>query len=215
MSLAKCACIDTLYTELPWLERFQAAKNDGFEAVEFWDWRIRNLEETREAAQKAGIVISGFNGDADYSLIDPTHKTAYLDYLRQSIEAAKKVGAVSVTIHSNALGEGGVVVNHYENLSHTVKLCSMYDTLLECAAIAEEEEINLNLEALNITTDHVGNFLTTTQMGAEICTTSADTMTSSGISISPMHRGATNPAQGRSNIKRSSVIWKTAAIPEG
>ena len=45
MSLAKCACIDTLYTELPWLERFQAAKNDGFEAVEFWDWRIRNLEE--------------------------------------------------------------------------------------------------------------------------------------------------------------------------
>lgn len=169
MSLAKCACIDTLYTELPWLERFQAAKNDGFEAVEFWDWRIRNLEETREAAQKAGIVISGFNGDADYSLIDPTHKTAYLDYLRQSIEAAKKVGAVSVTIHSNALGEGGVVVNHYENLSHTVKLCSMYDTLLECAAIAEEEEINLNLEALNITTDHVGNFLTTTQMGAEIC----------------------------------------------
>ena len=32
MSLAKCACIDTLYTELPWLERFQAAKNDGFEA---------------------------------------------------------------------------------------------------------------------------------------------------------------------------------------
>ena len=135
MSLAKCACIDTLYTELPWLERFQAAKNDGFEAVEFWDWRIRNLEETREAAQKAGIVISGFNGDADYSLVDPTHKTAYLDYLRQSIEAAKKVGAVSVTIHSNALGEGGVVVNHYENLSHTVKLCSMYDTLLECAAI--------------------------------------------------------------------------------
>ncbi|MCA5964375.1 hypothetical protein LC724_34315 [Blautia sp. RD014234] len=92
MSLAKCACIDTLYTELPWLERFQAAKNDGFEAVEFWDWRIRNLEETREAAQKAGIAISGFNGDADYSLIDPTHKTAYLDYLRQSIEAAKKWG---------------------------------------------------------------------------------------------------------------------------
>ena len=35
MALRKCACIDTLYTELPWLERFQAAKNDGFEAVEF------------------------------------------------------------------------------------------------------------------------------------------------------------------------------------
>ena len=29
MALRKCACIDTLYTELDWLDRFQAAKNDG------------------------------------------------------------------------------------------------------------------------------------------------------------------------------------------
>ena len=122
----------------------------------------------RSAAEKAGIAISGFNGDADYSLVDPTHKQKYLDYLKQSIAAAKKVGAASVTIHSNALGDGGIVVNHYDNLSHTVKLCSMYDTLLACAELAEKEEINLNLEALNITTDHVGNFLATTQMGAEI-----------------------------------------------
>ena len=35
--------------------------------------------------------------------------------------------------------------------------------------MAERERITLHLEALNITTDHVGNFLTTTQMGAEIC----------------------------------------------
>ena len=33
MALRKCACIDTLYTELDWLDRFQAAKDDGFEAV--------------------------------------------------------------------------------------------------------------------------------------------------------------------------------------
>lgn len=169
MALRKCACIDTLYTELDWLDRFQAAKDDGFEAVEFWDWRIRDLDATRAAAEKAGIAISGFNGDADYSLVDPTHKEKYIDYLKQSIAAAKKVGASSVTIHSNALGDGGIVVDHYDNLSHTVKLCSMYDMLLECAKLAEAEEINLNLEALNITTDHVGNFLATTQMGAEIC----------------------------------------------
>lgn len=169
MSVRKCACIDTLYTELPWEERFQAAKNDGFEAVEFWDWRIRDLEATRKAAENAGITISGFNGDADFSLVDPSHKEKYIDYLKESIKAAKTIGAKSVTIHSNALGDGGIVVNHYDELSDTVKLCSMYDMLLECAKIAEKEEINLNLEALNITTDHVGNFLKYTQMGAEIC----------------------------------------------
>lgn len=169
MSLVKCACIDTLYTELEWEKRFEAAKKGGFGAVEFWDWRIRDLQKTKEAAEKAGIIISGFNGDADYSLVDPEHKKPYLDFLKQSIQAAKQVGARSVTIHSNALGEAGIVVNHYDNLSDTVKLCAMYDTLLECVKLAEQEEINLNLEALNITTDHVGNFLKNTQMAAEIC----------------------------------------------
>ena len=32
----------------------------------------------------------------------------------------------------------------------------MYDMLLECAKIAEESGIDMNLEPLNITTDHVG-----------------------------------------------------------
>ena len=157
--MKRCACIDTLYTELPFEERIGAAKADGFESVEFWDWRIRDLDRVKEAAEAAGITVSGFNGDADFSLVDPTHKEKYLAALRESMEAAKKVGAPTVTIHSNALGEGGVVVNHYTELSDTVKLCSMYDTLLAAVKIAEKYQIRMNLEALNIKVDHVGNFL--------------------------------------------------------
>ncbi len=163
-----CACIDTLYTEYPFTERFSRAKADGFEAVEFWDYRHHNLETLKKGAEEAGIVISGFNGDADYSLVDPAHKGKYLQALAKSIAAAKKIGAESLTIHSNALGDGGIVVNRYSELSDTVKICSMFDTLKECAALAEKSDINLNLEALNILTDHVGNFLETTQMGAEM-----------------------------------------------
>lgn len=168
MGLLKCACIEPMYAELPFLERFQAAKDDGFDYVEFWSWTDKDLDAVKAAADSAGIRISGFNGDADYSLIDPTQKEAYLAFLRRSVAAAQKIGAESVTIHSNALGEGGVVVNHYDELSDTVKLCSMYDMLLECAKIAEESGIAMNLEALNVTTDHVGNFLQHTQMAAEM-----------------------------------------------
>lgn len=46
----------------------------------------------KAAAEKAGIGISGFNGDADLSLIDPEHKESYLAFFRRSVEAAKKVG---------------------------------------------------------------------------------------------------------------------------
>lgn len=169
MTLKKSACIETLFTEIPFARRFQAAKEAGFDYVEFWGWPDKNIDEIRDRAREAGIGISGFNGDADYSLIDPAHKKPYLDYLRQSLDVAGKIGALSVTIHSNALGDGGVVVNRYADLSLTVKLCSMYDMLLACVPLADEYGVNLNLEALNITTDHVGNFLEKTSMGAEIC----------------------------------------------
>lgn len=168
MNLRKSACIEPMYSELPFLERFRAAKEDGFDFVEFWSWTDKDLDAVKAAAEEAGIGIAGFNGDAELSLIDPEQKEAYLAFLRKSVEAAKKVGARSVTIHSNGLGEGGLVINAYDNLSDTVKLCAMYDTLKECARIAEESGVRMNLEPLNITTDHVGNFLQTTRMAAEM-----------------------------------------------
>lgn len=165
----KCtACIETIFTELPWEERFMAAKKAGFDAVEFWSWTDKDLDQIKKLAEEADIVITGFNGDADYSLVDPTHKEKYLAFLEQSLQAAKKIGALSVTIHSNALGDGGIVVNHYDELSDTVKLCSMYDMLKDVAVLAEKYDVACNLEGLNITTDHVGNFLKSTQMAAEI-----------------------------------------------
>ncbi|MGM9669315.1 MAG: TIM barrel protein [Faecousia sp.] len=166
--LKKCACIEPMYSELDFYSRFRAAKEDGFDAVEFWSWTDKDLDRTRAAAREAGIEILGFNGDAGYSLVDPAHKGKYLDFLKQSVETARRLGAKSLTIHSNALGDGGIVLNHYGELSDTVKLCAMYGTLLDCAKIAEDSGILLNLEALNVTTDHVGNFLKNTRMAAEI-----------------------------------------------
>ena len=168
MKFQTSACIEAMYCELPFLERFAAARRDGFDFVEFWSWTDKDLSAVKAAAEAAGIGISGFNGDADYSLINPAHKAAYPDFLRRSVAAAKQVGARSLTIHSNALGEGGLVSDRCDGVSDTVKLCTMFEMLQQCADIAVENDIDLNLEPLNITTDHVGNFLATTQMAAEL-----------------------------------------------
>ena len=168
MKFERSACIEPLYSEIPFYDRFKAAADDGFEYVEFWSWTDKDLDKVKAAAEAAGVGISGFNGDADYSLVDPTHKGPYMEFLKKSVEAAQKIGAKSVTIHSNALGDGGIVVDHYDNLSDTVKICSMFDMLKDCARLAEDSGIQMNLEALNITTDHVGNFLAKTQMAAEM-----------------------------------------------
>ena len=114
MVFQKSACIEPMYSELPFLERFRAAKDDGFDFVEFWSWTDKDLDAVKTAAEKAGIGIAGFNGDAELSLIDPEQKDDYLAFLRRSVEAAKKVGARSVTIHSNGLGVGGVVIDDFK-----------------------------------------------------------------------------------------------------
>lgn len=168
MNFPLCACIDTLYGELPFLDRLQAARVDGFAFVEFWDWTRQDLPALRHAAEEAGIGISGFNGDGPFSLIDPQQREAYLAYLRRSAEAAVVLGARSLTVHSNALGEGGKVLRRYDELSCGVKLCAMVQTLRESVRIVEEANLQLHLEALNISTDHPGNFLSSTRMAAEI-----------------------------------------------
>ena len=111
MVFEKSACIEPMYGELPFLDRFQAAKRDGFSHVEFWSWMDKDLRAVRRAAEEAGIGIAGFNGDAELSLINPAQKKDYLEFLRRSVAAAKEVGARSLTIHSNGLGEGGRVLN--------------------------------------------------------------------------------------------------------
>ena len=168
MKCRPCACIDTLYIELPFLERIAAAGRDGFAAVEFWSWQDRDMAVVRRAAEAAGIRVAGFNGDGPFSLIDPGQREAYLAYLARSMDAAKAAGAASLTIHSNALGEGGVVTDRGEGLSDTVRLCALYEGLKACAAMAEDRGIMLHLEALNPITDHPGNFLVTTAMAAEL-----------------------------------------------
>ena len=168
MMFQKSACIETLYTELPFLERFRAAGADGFEFVEFWSWTDKDLAAVKAAADAAGVGISGFNGDAELSLIDPAQKTAYKAFLRRSLDAARRIGARSVTVHSNGLGEGGRVLCPYDDLSDAVKLCTMFDTLKIAAEWAENCGVQINLEPLNVTTDHPGNFLRHTRTAAEL-----------------------------------------------
>jgi len=97
------------------IDRIAAAKEDGFEYVEFWSWTDKDLDAVKAAAVNAGIVV-----------------------------------------------------NHYTEHSNTLKICSMYDMLLGCVEIIDKTGIAMNLEALNVTTDHVGNFLKHTNMAAEM-----------------------------------------------
>ena len=95
--------IEVIYKEMPFAERFAAAKRDGFNYVEIWDWDSKDLDELVALCRKYDIEISCMGGDGPISLCDPAHGAEYLTYLRKSLQVAQKVGCKLLAVHSNAL----------------------------------------------------------------------------------------------------------------
>ena len=122
MALKKCACIDTLYTELPFEERLAAARRDGFDGVDFWDWWPHDICRLRDAADACGIRINSFDGDAGYSLVDPDQRGLYLDFLGGSLEAAKVLGAESLS----------AIIVYYKLICNTYNTYSSMYTKIDC-----------------------------------------------------------------------------------
>lgn len=166
--MQKTAYIEIYYQELPFFERFKAAKNDGFDYVELRNWYDRDLDEVKKASEEAGITVSGFNGDMKYSLCAPAERDNYIKDFKDCLAAVNKLGVKYLTVHSNSRGPGGVIPDDYHYLSDTVKTCAMFDTLKECTKLAEEAGVTLLLEAMNTYVDHVGTYLTSAVTAAEI-----------------------------------------------
>lgn len=94
--MKKSVCIETIFTEIPFEERFKFVKEAGFE---------------------------------------------YIEYIKSSINTAKYLNCSNLVIHSNALGEGGLVVNDYRKVCSFDKFSTAYDILKALAPIAEEAQL--------------------------------------------------------------------------
>ena len=162
------AHIEALYQELPFAKRFAAAKSDGFDYAEIWDWDNKDLDEVKRLCLENKVELTAMSGDKQYDMCNPAEQEKYIAQVKTSIDAAVKIGCKNVVIHSNELTQAGPVKNTYSQLSDTVKLCSMFKNLKELAPYAEKAGVTLIVEALNVITDHTGNFLIHTQTAAEL-----------------------------------------------
>jgi hydroxypyruvate isomerase len=162
-------CIEMVCPPSDFYDRFKIAKESGFDWVEFWSWNDKDLKRITSLCKEHALSISSISGDnADFSLCDDSHLTGYIDYARASMEAAKELGCKTIVIHSNALGDGGKVVNAYSEWTDTRKMLNCVKTLNVLAPFAEKQGITCVLEPLNVSVDHAGNFLRTIAQTAEI-----------------------------------------------
>lgn len=156
------------FVDVPFEERFRLAKGAGFDYIEFWSWMDKDIPKIKELCHRYDLKIASFSGDQRFSLIDENQQSDYLQFVERSLEVAGFLGCENLVIHSNGLGDRGVVLNSYGHLSRERKSEAMAETLKGLARRAEKARITLLLEALNTSTDHPGNFLSSTGQAAAL-----------------------------------------------
>lgn len=160
--------IEFLYRELPLPMRVRQAAKDGFAAVEFWDWRDKDMDAIGEAAEAAGVQITGFFGNRRASLVDRAQHEANLEGLHESLEVAQRVKARYVHVFTNEIRPGGKVTPLTREIPYQEQWENVVEGLSRAVKLAERYGIPLLLEAIN-PVFVPGYFLTDAEQCFAIC----------------------------------------------
>ncbi|KRT35038.1 TIM barrel protein [Acetomicrobium hydrogeniformans] len=164
----KVLCIETLFNDYPFEDRFYLTKKHGFDYVEFWSWADKDISRIKELCDVNNLKVAAFSGDQNYSLLDKSEQDNYIRFAKNSIEIAKYLNSNYLVLHSNPLDNNGNVLKTYDYIDNDNKILNIIDTLKALVPIAEDAGILLVLEPLNSIIDHLGNFLTHTEDSVKI-----------------------------------------------
>jgi len=161
-------CIEMVYLEVPFLQRIDKAARSGFDAVEFWNWDNKDLPAIQAAVKQAGIGIASFQANLGGTLIHPDQRKDFVAAIDKSLGKAQELGAPTLFLLTDELGEDRTVRFQYLELTEEAKYQSVYDGMKAIAPVAEKAGVTLLLEALNIRVDHPGYFLNRSALAFEL-----------------------------------------------
>lgn len=140
-------------------DRIRAAKAAGYGLAEFHLWRDKDIDSVASALKETGVELTGICVDPRRSLVDPAQHTEFLEAVRDSLEAAKKLGSPPMIIASGFTREGVSEKDHFD---------VAVTALRQAAALAEEAGVMLLLEPLNDRVEHPGMYLVSTTLGLDL-----------------------------------------------
>lgn len=152
-------CIDMIYANLPLTERIARVKEAGYDAVEFWGWRNKDLDALASAAEAHRVHVASFCVDPMGRLVDPATHDEFLDGVRASIQQAHRLGVKALIV---------TVGQERTDASRDQQKDAIITALRRAAPLAEAGGVALCVEPLNVLVDHKGYFLSTTDEALEI-----------------------------------------------
>ena len=155
------ANLEMWWGSLPFLDRIRRAAELGFPAVEFWPWRGKDLDGIARTCREVGVEIAQFLAwGFEPGMNDPANHDRVEAEIRASCEVAKKHGVKKMCII------GG---NDQPGMSKEEMHANIVTALKRVAPIAEEHDVMLAIEPLNVRVDHKGHCLSGTAPAVAIC----------------------------------------------
>lgn len=159
MALRFSVCIEMIFRDLPFLDRISAVAQAGYPAVEFWGWRGKDMSAVADKLAEEGVALAAFLADCGKDLCDPD---AHKDWVKGAAESIDQAAAV---------GSAGLIVttgNELADIPREQQHEAIVEGLKAIAPYAEEKNITLCLEPLNVLVDHAGYYLVTSEQGFQV-----------------------------------------------
>lgn len=150
------ASIKFLWAGLPMPERARKAAQNGFDSVEFWDWRVEDMDALHAACRDSGIRIAGFFGHSAGGFRDPALHDIVLEHIAESVQVAQRVGATQLHLFSDGIRRPQGEIVKPPPITQAQQYLACIEGLHKALRLVEGTDITLILEAIN--TVHVPGY---------------------------------------------------------
>lgn len=155
------ANIEMWWGGTPLLDRIRAAHALGFPAIEFWPWRNKDLDAIAGLCQELGLEVAQFTGwGFTPGMNDPANHDRFVQEIEAGCAAAQRLRCGKMTV---------VAGNDQPGMTQAAMHDHVIAALRRAAPIAEQHDVMLILEPMNIRVDHKGHCLYGSEAAVRIC----------------------------------------------
>lgn len=152
-----CVPIPCFFKTESFPEAVRKVKELGYDAVELYDWKSLDLAECKKVCEETGVEFMSMC-TSEFRMTDPAYRTAWLDGLKESCEAAQKAGV------RRLITQVGNDTGAPREAQHE----SILMALEGAKSILDDSGVTIMLEPLNTLVDHKGYYLWSAVEGFQI-----------------------------------------------